>query len=477
MHGYSLSMQRQRMQEFAKSQGWTIRNHYTDDGYSGKDTDRPGLQQMLAEARPGEVILVYRLDRLTRSVLDLHTLLNTFEERGILFRSVTEPFDTTTPSGKLMITIVAAIAEWERETIRGRTVEGLVGKVRNGEWPGGPVPFGYITEPSGEVKRGRKLLKLVPDPQRAHIVREIYERYLSGHGARGIAKWLTERGITTAKGGQWRPETVVRILTNPIYCGYIERGKRSKNTTVTRQKLRDHVNLVPEEMFEQVQRMFARRKQTAPRHATGDFPLAGVARCGVCGGSIAVANRAREGTRYYRCLNYVKGLGCGSRGKSLTSVPAPIIESAVIAEIQRILSPAHIDELYAQYEREYEELTDTTSAELERLRSDLRRAEAAIRRWDLAYEAEDIDREEWRERVAPHRDRIRIIREKLAEIEKMPTPPSREELTFAANHIAAAWHVMDAAERKAALQDFCAAYHVEILIYPDRTVELRPALR
>ncbi|HYF76780.1 MAG TPA: recombinase family protein, partial [Symbiobacteriaceae bacterium] len=139
--GFSLMAQRERLEQFASSQGWTLAQVYEDDGYSAKDTNRPALRRMLRDAQPGDIILTYKLDRLTRSVMDLYELMKIFDQRGLKFKSATEEFNTTTSHGRLMITLVAVLAQWERETIAERVKMGRQKKAATGEWPGGPIPF------------------------------------------------------------------------------------------------------------------------------------------------------------------------------------------------------------------------------------------------------------------------------------------------------------------------------------------------
>ncbi|HYG35431.1 MAG TPA: recombinase family protein, partial [Clostridia bacterium] len=143
LFGYSLDAQRQRLEDETQRRGWHCTGWYIEEGRSAKDTDRPELQRMLDDLEPGEIVMVLKLDRLTRSVRDLDELLQRFDQKQVLFQSATENFETITASGRLFIRLVAEIAQWEREVIAERTAMGKRQKVENGEWQGGPVPFGY----------------------------------------------------------------------------------------------------------------------------------------------------------------------------------------------------------------------------------------------------------------------------------------------------------------------------------------------
>ncbi len=159
--GYSISAQKERLDAYIKSQGWELVSYYVDEGVSAKDTNRPELQRMLKNIEEGfiDVVLVYRLDRLTRSVLDLYQLLESFEKNGCHFKSATEVYDTTTAIGRLFITLVAALAQWERENLGERVRMGMTQKVREGEWHGSTPPYGYQLDNGSLVINLKSLLQ------------------------------------------------------------------------------------------------------------------------------------------------------------------------------------------------------------------------------------------------------------------------------------------------------------------------------
>ena len=184
--GYSIPAQRNRLEAFCVSQGWDIIGFYVDEGISAKDTNRPELQRMLKHIENGiiECVLVYRLDRLTRSVRDLYELLDVFEKHDCKFKSATEVYDTTTPMGRLFITIVAALAQWERENLGERVRMGMQEKAEEGKWVVNTPPYGYDIDKENDA--------LVINENEAVIIRKIFNMYLSGMGTHKIAYILSQ---------------------------------------------------------------------------------------------------------------------------------------------------------------------------------------------------------------------------------------------------------------------------------------------
>ncbi|MFB7640022.1 recombinase family protein [Peribacillus butanolivorans] len=166
------------MLSFVKSQGWEVYDFYVEEGVSAKNLKRPSMQRLIQDTidKKFDVVVFYKLDRLVRSVSDLDSLLQLFDENKIAIRSVTEPFDTPTAIGRFLITLVAAIAQWERETISERVVINMVKKATMGERNGGRAPYGY------RLKEG----KLIIYDEEARFVKDIFNLYTSGKGIRSI---------------------------------------------------------------------------------------------------------------------------------------------------------------------------------------------------------------------------------------------------------------------------------------------------
>jgi site-specific DNA recombinase len=197
---YSLEAQATRLAAYVDSQeGWRIMRRFTDQA-SGASLERPGLERALkeADAKRFDLLLVYRVDRLSRSVRGLAHVLEQLDQAGVLFRSATEPFDTSSSAGRMMVQMLGVFAEFERATIVERVIAGMERKAARGEWNGGAVPFGY------RLDAERKFLE--PEPVEAAVVDEIFERYVERlHGAQAIARWLSERGYRTKQGKPFNP--------------------------------------------------------------------------------------------------------------------------------------------------------------------------------------------------------------------------------------------------------------------------------
>jgi site-specific DNA recombinase len=147
---FSLDAQADRLGNYVASQdGWELVRTFTDQA-SGATTERPGLQRALAEAKVKQfdLLLVYRVDRFSRSVRGLALLLDELDKAGVDFRSATEPFDTTTPAGRMMVQMLGVFAEFERATIVDRVIAGMERKASRGGWCGGSRPFGYVSDPA-----------------------------------------------------------------------------------------------------------------------------------------------------------------------------------------------------------------------------------------------------------------------------------------------------------------------------------------
>lgn len=331
--GTSLEVQQERTSLFVYSQGWHVTPGliFVDDGYSGGSLDRPAMHRLRQAVRAGQVdcVVTYRLDRLSRNLMDTVNLVRQEWAGQCIYRSATEGFDTSddSPTGALIFNILASFAEFERAVIRERTYNGLVRRMKEGMYISGVVPHGYRRAGKGKLA----VKSRAPDgtcTEEAAVVARIFE-LATGNitcAPAGIAKLLNQQGIPAPGGRQWWDTTVERILSNPIYAGHVVYGRRPApgpgRGRAARVEVRGAVPaIVTPDQFELAQRILAARPGAKPsgrNRAREDYLLTALAHC-PCGGSIA-AVRDRHGNLYYRCSRQTKGL-CSAGGKAFRAAP------------------------------------------------------------------------------------------------------------------------------------------------------------
>jgi DNA invertase Pin-like site-specific DNA recombinase len=204
--GFSLPMQRTRIEAYAVATDRTIDDVIVDDGRSAKTLQRPGMQRLLDAIKRGDVatVIVFKLDRLTRSVRDLDVLLETLNRKDVGLVSVSEALDTKSAGGRMLINMLCTVAQWEREIISERTVSALAHK-REARLTYGPTPMGY--ERVGDA--------LIANDVELSVLRDMQARYASGDSYATIAAWLNATNVPARKGGaKWYPASVRRVLTS-----------------------------------------------------------------------------------------------------------------------------------------------------------------------------------------------------------------------------------------------------------------------
>lgn len=206
----SLDAQREAGEAYIASQkanGWKcIATHYDDGGYSGGNTKRPALKQLMADCQAGfiDIVVVYKIDRLSRSLCDFSELIKFFDKWNVSFCSVTQDINTSTSSGRMMLNILATFAQYEREIIAERIRDKFAASKKKGIWMGGCVPLGYKVDNR----------KLVVVPEEADMVRKIYDLYLQTQSAKQVARTLNAEGLKTKVGKEWNTGNLYHILHN-----------------------------------------------------------------------------------------------------------------------------------------------------------------------------------------------------------------------------------------------------------------------
>lgn len=289
--GYSIAAQEERLINYCKAKDYLIDDIYIDGGYSGSDLDRPEMNRLLRdiEDKDTDIVLVYKLDRLSRSQKDtLYLIEDVFLQKNIAFVSMQESFDTSTPFGRAMVGILSVFAQLERENIKERTMLGKEERAKEGLWGGGIDPFGYDYI-DGE---------LIPNAN-AEIVKKAYKLYLEGYGTPTISKKIG--GIDRSKVRAW--------LLAPVYAGKIAHAGKIYPG--------NHEGIVDWETFLKVQEVMEYRSKKRGKPVTVNV-LAGIVKCKQCGALYG----ARKGNLYYYLSCYsrtgyvpemVKKKGCKNR--------------------------------------------------------------------------------------------------------------------------------------------------------------------
>jgi site-specific DNA recombinase len=427
---YSIDAQDARLAAYVGSQpGWRQAARFADDA-SGATTHRPGLQRALAAARTGviDVLLVYRVDRLTRSLRDLVTLLDDLDHAGVAFRSATEPFDTATAMGRMLVQMLGMFAQFERDTIIDRVIAGMERKAAAGKWKGGRRPFGYQVDPATST--------LVADASEAAVIRLVFHLYTGDRlGARSIASTLNERGHRTTTGGPWSAHQVARVLSNRTYLGELTfRGFTAIGC---------HPAIIDNAAFGQAQRILAARGEDHSKRAANnsDYLLTGLMRCPSCGKAM-IGTRAHGRSRVYRYYTCFTRARYDTARCNASRLDADAVEHAVITALASFYRDRRdlIAGAIAQAQASHQASQDAKRAELAAAEHELAKTSAAIDRYLAAFENGTVDPEDLAPRLAQLKARSQQLRarsDQLAgQIAALPAVPPLATLQQVADHIA-----------------------------------------
>jgi site-specific DNA recombinase len=332
----SLDAQREAAEAFIRSQrreGWiALPDLYDDGGFTGANMDRPALARLLRSAEAGEIdcVVVYKVDRLSRSLLDFTKILSLFEKHNVSFVAVTQQFNTSTSLGRLTLNILLSFAQFERELIGERTRDKMAAAKRRGKWTGGYPPLGYDVAPGG----GR----LIVSDEEAERVRAIFALFaehgsllttLAGITDRGwrLKSWTRKTG-RFGEGGPFTLNALRRLLTNPLYTGMVRYKGQSYPG--------EHTAIVQPALWESVQALIAQPPSGAIAKLRNKHLalLGGLLYCEACAARMAYSWSTKKGTRYfyYVCLNAQRRGWAVCPAKSL---PARVIEDSVLARARK----------------------------------------------------------------------------------------------------------------------------------------------
>lgn len=333
----SLDAQREAGEAFItsrKHEGWVcLADRYDDGGFSGGNVERPAIKRLMADIEAGRIdaVVCYKVDRLSRSLLDFSRLIEVFDRHRVMFISVTQPINTADSGGRLMLNVLLSFAQFEREMIADRTRDKVSAARRRGKWTGGVQVLGYDVHPDGGL--------LVVNGDEAAIVRLIFDLYLELGSIQATAaelnrrgwrtkSWTTKKGVFR-EGAAFSKNQLNGLLKCPLYAGKV--GLRGVSYEG------EHPAIVDLEVFDRVQRQLAAQARTGGAVAKNRYGhlLRGLLHCAACGCAMTPSVSKKPGRvyRYYVCGNATK---TGWENCPCPSLPAREIEAEVIAHVKAI---------------------------------------------------------------------------------------------------------------------------------------------
>ena len=361
----SLDAQRESAEAYVlsqKNEGWiALAEQYDDGGYTGANIDRPALQRLLADVEASKVdcIVVYKYDRLSRSLADFMKLLEILDRHHVTFVAVTQPFDTRTSAGRFMVHMLLNFAQFEREMIAERTRDKMRAARRKGKFVGGNLVLGYDLAP----KRGALAINADEAEQVGRIFRLYLElgslipvvEELERRGVR-MKRWTTHDGLTRG-GALFNKTTLHNLLTNVIYTGRV----RFEGNVCDG----EHERIIDDKTFNRVQEQLQRNGRRGGRSVRNNCGglLKGLVRCGSCGAAMTHTYSRKKKTlyRYYVCIT------AHQRGYSACetkSVAAPLLEDAVVENLRRFVQqPAMLSGVLRRLEEMRREANETAITE------------------------------------------------------------------------------------------------------------------
>ena len=370
----SLDAQRESAENYIKSQkinGWELLpDHYDDGGYSGGNMERPALKRLLADVEAGkiDIIVIYKMDRLSRSLLDFMKLTEMLEQHNVSFVSVTQDINTSTSSGRMMLNILMTFGQFEREIIAERIRDKIAGAKRRGKHCGGPPVLGYDVDPESKT--------LIINPDEAAVVRDAFILYSQYGSATETARNLNDRGYRIKEwvsrknvrhgGTEFTISTIYRMLKNPIYIGKVKHNGKSYPG--------EHEAIVDRQLWNIVRKLM---KENTPVIAGGHrdsitSPFKGLLSCGHCGGSFGISyagKKKKSGNRRYMYYLCIKDEARAERRCPLARIPVGDINQVILEQMARLLkTPSMLAMVYSQlqmYEKQKRDAIKKHQKELE----------------------------------------------------------------------------------------------------------------
>lgn len=356
---------------------------FEDEGFSGGNIDRPQYQKMMREARKGKfnILMCYRLDRISRNIADFADTIELLQENDIAFISLREQFDTSTPMGRAMMYIASVFAQLERETIAERIRDNMMQLARTGRWLGGNTPTGFESEPItyfDDNLKEKTMFRLSPIEEELLLVKELFDKYIEFQSLSQLEKYCLKNNLQTKKNGDFHKFSLRFILANPVYViadeyiydyfvangvqvantkdefdgssgimvynkNSVKKGRSVKPKDMTEWicAIGMHKGIVPGKDWIFVQETLKNNKDKAPRQGTSTLAmLSGLIRCGQCGGFIKIKygqKRLNSNERHFYYVCSAKDLSGGSRCKC-PNLHGERTDHLIIENLKRLVS-------------------------------------------------------------------------------------------------------------------------------------------
>ncbi|MGL6095938.1 MAG: recombinase family protein [Fimbriiglobus sp.] len=453
----SLDAQRESCEAFVRSQaqeGWVVLPaRYDDGGFTGGNMDRPALKRLLDDVGEGRIdcVIIYKVDRLSRSLLDFARLIETFEQRNVAFVSITQQFNSATSMGRLVLNVLLSFAQFEREIIGERIRDKIAATRKKGKWGGGAPVLGYDVDRAGGGRR------LVVNAAEAARVREIFRLYLELGALLPVVAELKNRDWRNkatvsrkqrVRGGRNFDNCSLRsLLRNPIYVGMVKHR--------TDFYPGEHEPIVDRATFD---RVAAKMTQNAVacgalvRNRYGAL-LRGIAFCKGCDRAM-VHTYTAKGTKRYRYYTCTKAIKEGRRACRSPSLPAETFEQFVVGEVRGVLADPGLrrDVMRRAADEVGRELADRV-AERDGLTRELRRHHGEIR--TLAIGSADPARlADLHEKVRVAESRIAVLEKEIAD--RTGSAPGPADIGRVLDDFDGAWEALAPRERVELLQTLVA---------------------
>ena len=425
--GYSIDEQERLLIDWCNKNGLEVYKCYSDRGISGKSiNNRPELKALLkdVECKKVDMVLVWKLNRISRKLEDVLTIMNALEKNNVTFKSYSEPFETTTHVGRMQMHMMALIGEFERGTISQNVKVSMCAKARAGEWCGNRV-LGYDLVPmEGTENNKRRKSRLEINQEEAEIIRLIFNEYASGKGYKAITNKLNKLGCKTKKGNNFSVASIKDILMNPVYIGKVRYNVRQGWSEKHRRNINPepiisdgiHKAIIDKDTWDKVQVMLQSKAGKPSRIYDGFYPLTGILRCPKCGAGMVISrttNTLADGTKkriVYYCCGAWK-----NKGTSVCNSNTIRVEKAneyVFNKLSSVLSNDDmIRAITDNINKERVKRVSPSKNELERIDKELETIDKKKRKIFEAYEDDIITREEFLSRKDELNKRAKVLQE------------------------------------------------------------------